>query len=161
MSLNEDKNEFISFLCPEAGQNIMTNISLSIHIESGDIFYQNFNTNENFYSFLLAQQDLSKRVIPKMISYHHSFEKYVKNYLTSFSINESLFKQNSKYLMYKFNHWIESLGAEKMLIRHMSKAEDVVGLKKIEEKDKQFLMEKLIHSIKKESSYKIRTEKKT
>ena len=47
-----------------------------------------------------------------------------------------------------------------MLIRHMSKAEDVVGLKKIEEKDKQFLMEKLIHSIKKESSYKIRTEKK-
>ena len=47
-----------------------------------------------------------------------------------------------------------------MLIRHMSKAEDVVGLKKIEEKDKQFSMEKLIHSIKKESSYKIRTEKK-
>ena len=113
MSLNEDKNEFISFLCSETGQNIMTNNSLSIHIESGDIFYQNFNTNENFYSFLLVQQDLSKRVIPKMISYHQSFEKYIKNYLPSFSIDESLFKQNSKYLLYKFNHWIESLGQKK------------------------------------------------
>ena len=45
----------------------MTNNSLSIHIVSGDIFYDNFNTNENFYSFLLAQQDKSKQVILKGI----------------------------------------------------------------------------------------------
>ena len=36
----------------------MINNSLSKHIESGDI-YDNFSTNENFYSFLLAQQDES------------------------------------------------------------------------------------------------------
>ena len=39
----------------------MTNNSLSIHIESGDIFYDNLNTNENFYGFVLAQQDESKQ----------------------------------------------------------------------------------------------------
>ena len=50
LSPNEDNNEFISFLCSVQGQNIMINNSLSIHIESRNIFYQNFNTNENFYN---------------------------------------------------------------------------------------------------------------
>ena len=38
LSLNEDSNQFISFLCSNNGQNIMTNDSLFIHIESGNIF---------------------------------------------------------------------------------------------------------------------------
>ena len=53
LSINEDNNEFVSFLCSDRGHNIMTNNSLSIHIESGNNFYQNFNTNGNFYNFLL------------------------------------------------------------------------------------------------------------
>ena len=54
LSLNEDNNEFISFLCSDIGQNIMANNSFSIHVESGDIFYSDFNKKENFYNFLLA-----------------------------------------------------------------------------------------------------------
>ena len=52
----------------------MTNNSLSVHIESGDIFYQNVNTGENFYNFILAQQDDQTAPAPKQISYHNSFE---------------------------------------------------------------------------------------
>ena len=48
LSLSEDNNEFVSFLCLDMGQNIMTNNSLSIHIETGNIFYNDFNTKENF-----------------------------------------------------------------------------------------------------------------
>ena len=108
LSPNEDNNEFISLLCSDQGQNIMTSNSLSIHIESGNIFYQNFNTNENFYSFLLTQQDETKEIIPKRIAYHYSFEKYIKNYLPSFSVDDvekfDLYaNKNSKYLLYKFN----------------------------------------------------------
>ena len=40
LSLNEDSNEFISFLCLNNTQNIMTNNSLSIQIKSGNIFYK-------------------------------------------------------------------------------------------------------------------------
>ena len=49
-------------------QNITTNNNLSIHIETGDIFYNDFNTKENFYSFLLGQQDKLKQFILKRIS---------------------------------------------------------------------------------------------
>ena len=79
LSLNEDSYVFIYFLCLDHGQNIMTNTSLSIHIESGNIFYQSFNTNENSYSFPLAQQDETKAIIPKRIENYYSFEKYVRS----------------------------------------------------------------------------------
>ena len=53
--------------------------SNSIRIESGEIFYQNFNTGKNFYNFVLAQQDDQTAPVPKRISYHHSFEMYIQN----------------------------------------------------------------------------------
>ena len=88
MSLSEDNNEFVSFLFSDMGQNIMTNNSLSIHMETGDIFYNDFNTKESFYNFLLAQQDELKQFIPKRIFYHYSFEKYTRSYFPSFSLEE-------------------------------------------------------------------------
>ena len=108
LSLSEDNNEFVSFLWSDMGQNIMTNNILSIHIETGDIFYNDFNTKENLYNFLLTQQGEIKQFIPKRISYHYSFEKYTHSYFPSFSLEEIhkldlLSNKNTKYLMYKFN----------------------------------------------------------
>ena len=141
----------------------MTNNSLSIHVESGDIFYNDFNTKENFYNFLLAQQDESKQFIPRRISYHYSFE--TRSYLPSFSPEEIdkfdvLSYKNAKYLFCKFNDWIESMGEEKTLIRHTSKVKDEIGPEKIGEKDKQFVIEKIIAGIEKKRPYTIETEKK-
>lgn len=45
----------------------MTLNSLSIHIESGDIFYENFDTGENFYNFLMAQQSDETAFVPKKV----------------------------------------------------------------------------------------------
>ena len=73
IGLDEDNNEFVSFLCSDVGQNMITDNSLSTHIESRNIFYETFNIDENFHNFLLVQQDETKQFIPKRISYHHSF----------------------------------------------------------------------------------------
>ena len=73
-------------ICSDRGQNIVTNNSLSIYVESGNIIYQNFNTNENFYSFLLVTQDETKSIVPERFSYSYSFEKYMNSFLPSFSI---------------------------------------------------------------------------
>ena len=67
LGLNEDNDEFVFLLCSEHGQNILIENSVSIHIESGNIFYDNFNTNKNFYKFLQAQQDKTKKFIDKAI----------------------------------------------------------------------------------------------
>ena len=60
--------EFSAFLLSDLGRKIMTQNKLSIHVESGDIFYDNHNTDENFYSFLLSQQNDEAAFIPKKIS---------------------------------------------------------------------------------------------
>ena len=58
-----------------------------------------------------------------------------------------LSNKNTKYLLYKFNDWIKFWGAEKNVLRHSSKVNDIVSLQKIEEIDKQFLIEKLIYEV--------------
>ena len=108
LSLSNENREFIAFLLSDLGQNLMTNNSLSIHIESGDIFYQNFNTDENFCNFLITQQNDQTATVPKKFSYHHSFEHYVQNFLPSFSLDDvnkfDLYSnKNAKYLFYRVN----------------------------------------------------------
>ena len=66
IGLDQENNEFVSF-CLDMGQNMMTDSNLLIHIERGNIFNDNFNTNENFYNFLLVQQDKTKKFILKHI----------------------------------------------------------------------------------------------
>ena len=61
--------EFGAFLMHGLGRQVMTQNKLSIHVESGDIFYENHNTGENFYNFLLAQQNDDAAFILKKFAY--------------------------------------------------------------------------------------------
>ena len=67
--------------------------------------------------------------------------------------------KNAKYLLYKFNDWIESMEGEKLLIHHTAKTKDDFSLKTTESTDRQFLIEKLIHSIEFKDHYQKSTEK--
>ena len=51
----------------------MTQNKLSIHVESGEIFYDNHNTGENFYNFLLSQQNDEAAYVPKKIFLQKQF----------------------------------------------------------------------------------------
>ena len=85
----------------------------------------------------------------------------MKQFLPAFSVEESekynlLTNKSSKYLLYKFNNQIESLNAKKNLkTRHSSKVKDDIGLIKIEEKDNQYLIEKIIGTVEKNNLYVI------
>ena len=52
----------------------MTSNKLSIHGDTGDIFYENHNTGESFYNFLIAQQNEQAAFIPKTLSYRNGFQ---------------------------------------------------------------------------------------
>ena len=52
LGISPINREFAAFLLFDLGRKTMTHNKLSIHVESGDIFYDNHNTEENFYSFL-------------------------------------------------------------------------------------------------------------
>ena len=136
----------------------MTQNKLSIHIESGDIFHDNHNTGENFYSFLLSQKNDEAAYVPKKFSCRNSFEVYISTFLQDFSIDDQekfdlLAFKNSKYLFYRFNNFIKAYGNPRYKLLHTRNMLDTVVMKKVEKKNKQILIEKLSMEL----SSKIRT----
>ena len=108
ISLSPTNREFGAFLLSNLGRQTMTQNRLSIHIESGDLFYNNHNTGENFYGFHLSQQDNEAAFVPRKLSYHNDFESYIGTFLQACSIKDQeklqlLAFKNSKYLFYCFN----------------------------------------------------------
>ena len=88
LGLSPISREFGAFLLSDLGRQTMTKNKFSIHVESGEIFYGNHNTGENFYSFLLSQQNDEAAYVPKKFSYRNSFEAYISSFVQSFSIDD-------------------------------------------------------------------------
>ena len=130
----------------------MTSNRLSIHVETGDIFYENYNTGENFYNFLIAQQNQQAADIPKKFSCRNNFEVYIRQFLQAFSVDgvekyDLFANKNAKFLFCRFNDYVKTYGSHRRKIKHTRKMKDSVGMQKIEEKSKVFLIEKLIDGV--------------
>ena len=81
---------------------------LSIHIEIGNIYYDNVDTGESIYSFFIAQQDHTKKLMSEEFQFFDSYEDYIMNYLTqieteSDDVLDMLSQKNTKFLFYQFN----------------------------------------------------------
>ena len=165
VGLSPINREFAAFLLSDLSRQTMTQNKLSIHVESGDIFYNNHNTGENFYSFLLSQQNDEAAYVLKKFPYRNSFEQYIATFLKAFSIDDQekfdlLAFENSKYLFYRFNDFIKAYGNPRYKPLPTRKMLDTVGIQKVEQKNKQFLIEKIIYGVEFENIYQSNPEKK-
>ena len=61
--------------------------------------------------------------------------------------------KNSKYLFYRFNDFVKMYGNPRYKLLHTRKMLDTVGLQKVEEKNNQFLIQKIILGVEFENSY--------
>ena len=164
IGLSPINRQFAVFLHSDLGRQTMIQNKLSIHVESGNIFYDNHNTEENFYSFLLSQQNDEAAYVPKKFSYNNTFEKYITSFLQNFSIDDQekfdlLAFKNSKYLFYRFSDFVKSYRNPRYKLLHTRKMLDSVAMKKVEDKNKQFLIEKIIHGVEFENFNQANPEK--
>ena len=63
LDLNKNNESVVDFLLLGTDLQIFRENALLVHIETGNIFYNNYNTNELMYSFSLNPQDKTKKVI--------------------------------------------------------------------------------------------------
>ena len=143
IGLSPINREVGAFLLSDLCRRTMTQNKLSIHVGSGDIFYNNRNTGENFYSFLLSQQNDEFTYVPKKFSYRNSFETYISTFLRDFLVdNQEKFDllafKNSKYLFYRFNDFVKAYGNPRYKLLQTRKMLDTVDMKKVEEKTSNF-----------------------
>ena len=61
--LSTDNLEFLDFLQHEICKKILTTNKLKIHVETGNIYYDNNDTSESIFDFFLKQQDPTKGII--------------------------------------------------------------------------------------------------
>ena len=62
LNLNVENKNFVDFLSRDYCSRLMRENKLLIHIESENVYSDNFNTNESIYDFLLAQQGYEKKI---------------------------------------------------------------------------------------------------
>ena len=146
LGISPINREFAAFLLSDLGRKTMAQNKLSIHVESGDVLYDNHNTEENFYGFLLSQQNDEAAYVPKTFSYNNTFEKYITSFLQNFLIDDQekcdlLAFKNSKYLFYRFNDFVKMYGNPRYKLLHTRKMLDSKAMEKLGDKNKQFMIQ--------------------
>ena len=150
LGLNKDNENFIDFLSSNIGSQIFRENMLSIHIETGNIFCDNYNTNESIYGFLLNQQGETKQKIHGTLTYRDSLSNYVKYFLDDLD-NETVEKfdffayKNVKYLFYKFNDYLLFNGLNTVPVKPSRINENKIVMEEIQNRDCQYLVEFVGH----------------
>ena len=81
LSLDNENESFIDFLSSYFSSRIMRECKISIHIETGNVYYGHLNTGESLYDFLLNQQSQKDKLIDASFSYGGSFSEYLTEFL--------------------------------------------------------------------------------
>ena len=69
--------EFFDFLRWDYCKETLENNDLKFHIETGNIYYKNTNTNESIFEFKKNQQDSSKGEINSELSFDGYYNDYI------------------------------------------------------------------------------------
>lgn len=85
---------------------------MKIHVDTGNIYYNNLNMKETIYSFMFAQQDETKKYIDFDLDINNNFEFCLNEVIAGvtddkFDINTS---STCKLLLYHFNNLRCDLG---------------------------------------------------
>ena len=78
--------EFLDFLQWDYCKEILENNDLKIHIEAGNIYYKNNDTNESIFKFRENQQDSTKGKINFDLMYDGNYKDYFWWILNGFDV---------------------------------------------------------------------------
>ena len=143
LNLNRKNSDFIDFLSVGIGSHIFRENMLSIHIETGNIFYGNYNTNESKQDFLLKQQHetkQNKKKTPATLIYKDSFLnnlRYILDIIDVETVDKFDFftNKNVKSLFHKFNDYLLFNGLNTVAVRHSKIAENEIIMKEVQNRD--------------------------
>ena len=124
---------------------------LKIHVESSNIFHNNIDTNQSIYSFFQQQEDSSKAFINFDFIFRDSYSDCFEWLINKFKAKQDhkydvLINKNSKYLFYKFNYSLTTIGELVKAVRHSKITQDDVATEAIQNQNWQYFVETLLYS---------------
>ena len=147
--LTNENLEFVDFLQSDYCKEIMQSNDLKIHIETGNIYYNDTDTKESIFEFMKNQQNNSKRLINTDLKFDGTYKNYFQWTLSEFEAQEktryNLFAfENTKYLAYRFNDYQNSIGKALMKIRHSVVTGNYLAAEEIQNQNWQYFIERVI-----------------
>lgn len=61
LGITLEKKKSADFLTSDYCARILRENKLTVHIDMGNFYFDDFNTHKSFYDFILAQQDMSEK----------------------------------------------------------------------------------------------------
>ena len=127
----------------------MQSNDLKIHIETGNLYYNDRDTNESIFDFMKNQQNNSKGVINYDLKFDGSYKHYFKWILNEYEAPEKtkydLFVfQNTKYLVYRFNNSQNSIGRPLIKIRHSVVTDNYLAAEEIQNENWKYFIQRTI-----------------
>ena len=75
--LNKSNEHFLDYLSSDFAEEVLAKTKLKIHLDTGNIYYNNLNVRESIYSFMHAQQDETKKLMDFELDISDDFEFYL------------------------------------------------------------------------------------
>ena len=147
--LTSENENFVEFLQSEYCKKILENNNLKIHIETGNIYYDDRDTNESIFQFIQNQQNITKGIIRHDFKFNGDLKQYYKWILNQFDAHEKtnydiLTFQNVKFLVYRYNDILASGGNTLIKIRHSQLTDDYLAAEEIQNQDWQYFIERIL-----------------
>ena len=143
---NTETIEFIDFLESDVCKKILMDNKLKIHIETGNIYYDNTYTNESLHNFILAQNNPISGEIEHSFTFDRDYVTYFEWLINAFSTSKKerldiFTNKNSKFFFYHFNDYLQQCDEEIKKIKHSVVTQDYIAAEEIQDKNWQYFVE--------------------
>ena len=120
--------EFLDFVQSDICLKILQDNKLKIHIETGDIYYDNKDTNKSIFDFFINQQNPTTGYIKHKFVYDQDYVGYFDWLVSGFTGYEQnkldVFKfKNAKYLLYRYNDFLQEPKSQIKKVKHSTVTE--------------------------------------
>ena len=127
----------------------MQSNDLKNHIKTGNIYFNDTDTNESIFDFMKNQQNTSKGLINTDLKFDGTYKNYFQWILNEFDAQEKtkydFFSfQNTKYLVYHFNDYQNSIGESLIKIRHSVVTNNYLAAEEVQNPNWQYFIERVI-----------------
>ena len=147
--LSSNSNDFVDFLQGVTCSELMKKNKLKIHIDTGNIYYDNSDTNKSIYSFLLTHKDDTKKLMDFEFIYSGSYEQHFNEYLVQINkktddARDVLTNESSKFLFYHYNDLLFDVNLDPFHVRHSRISDDEFAIETIWTENWQYFIKRIL-----------------
>ena len=144
-----DTLEFLDFLQSKICKKNLEDNKLKIHIETGNIYYDNNDTNESIHNCILSQAGVVSGEIDHAFTFDRDYVTYFQWLTEAFSASKKnkldvFTNKNSKFLFCHFNDYLEQNGDQMKKIKHSIVTQDYVAAEKIQDQNWKYFVESIL-----------------